>query len=103
MVELTGELGEEAQEVLNDLHIGIDAGKKIATATHDFELKLLAIDNVIMHIQFNYMEHEDLNEFFMEISDELVELRDELEALKKGKIHVILEEEAAEKRELLGF
>ena len=98
MVDLTGELGEEAQEVLNDLHIGIDAGKKIANTTHDFEVKLLAIDMLIMHIQFNYMEHEDLNEFFMEISDEIVELRDELEALEKGEIHVILEEEAAEKK-----
>ena len=98
MVDLTGELGEEAQEVLNDLHIGIDAGKKIANTTHDFETKLLAIDMLIMHINFNYMEHEDLNEFFMEISDEIVELRDELEALEKGEIHIVLEEEAAEKK-----
>ena len=98
MVELTGELAEEAQEVLKDLHIGIDAGKKIVLATHDFEVKLLAIDMLIMHIQFNYMEHEDLNEFFMEISDEIVELRDTLESLEKGEVHLVLEEEAAEKR-----
>ena len=98
MVELTGELGEEAQKVLNDLHIGIDAGKKMVTATHDFEVKLLAIDMLIGHIQLNYMKHEDLTDFFMEISDEIVELRDELEALKKGEIHVILEEEAAGKK-----
>lgn len=97
MGKLTGELGEEAQEVLNDLHLGINAGKKIATTTHDFEVKLLAMDMLIMHIQFNYAEHEDLNEFFMEISDEIVKLREELEALEKGEIHVVLKEEAAEK------
>ncbi len=98
MVDLTGELGEEAKEVLNDLHFGIDAVKKIATATHDFVLKLLAIDMLIMHIKSNYAEHEDLHQFFMEISDELVELRDELEDLEKGEIHVVLDEEAAKKR-----
>ena len=98
MVDLTGELAEEAQEVLNDLHIGIDAGKKIATAAHDFEIKLLAMDKLIMHIQFNYGEHEDLTAFFGEISDEIVQLREGLEVLEKGAIHVVLNEEAADKR-----
>ncbi|MBT3450507.1 hypothetical protein HN652_01075 [archaeon] len=97
MVELTGMMGEEAQEVLNDLHIGIDANKKIITKTHDFEIKLLAIDMLIMHIEFNYMEHEDLNEFFKEISDKIIELREELDILEKGEIHVILEQKSAEK------
>ena len=52
MAELTGEMGTEAQEALMDLHTGIGAGKKIITATHDFETKLLAIDTVIGHIHF---------------------------------------------------
>lgn len=98
MIKLTGEYGEEAQEVLKDLHLGIDAGKNIITATHNFEIKLLAMDMLIMHINFKYEQHQDLTEFFMEISDELVRLREELSALEKGEIHVILEEKAAEKR-----
>ena len=97
MVKLTGDFWEEAQEVLSDLHVGIDAGKKIAIATHDFETKLLAIDMLFMHIEFNYVEHEDLHQFFVEISEELVELRNELGVLEKGKIHVVLDEEAAKK------
>ena len=98
MVELTGELAEEAQEVLNDLHVGIDVGKHIVTATHDFETKLLATDMLFMHIDFNYSHYEDLNGFFVEVSETIVELRDELEALGKGEIHILLEEEATEKK-----
>ena len=98
MVELAGELAEEAQEVLNDLHLGIDVGKKIVSATHDFEIKLSAVDMLFMHIDFNYSDNDDLNDFFVDVSDTLVNLGEELEALKKGAIHLILEEEAAEKR-----
>ncbi|MBI2666547.1 hypothetical protein HYX13_02955 [Candidatus Woesearchaeota archaeon] len=98
MVTLTGELAEEAQQVLEDLHRGIDAGKKAVTATHDFETKLLAMDMLIMHLHFNYAEHEGLIEFFIQISECIVALRDELEALNLGEIHIIIQEEATEKK-----
>lgn len=98
MVKLIGEFGEEAQEALRDLHRGIDAGKSIVTAVHDFEIKLSAVDIVIGHIEFNYSHYEGLYAFFTELSDMIVELRDELEQLEKGEIHFVLEEEAAKKK-----
>ena len=98
MAELTGEMGAEAQEALKDLHTGIEAGKKIVTATHDFETKLLAIDTVIGHIHFNYQEHEDIMDLFLRLSDEVVQLCGELSGLKKGEIHLVVLEEAATKQ-----
>src|SRR3989344_1146307 len=95
MAELSGEMGAEA---LKDLHAGIEAGKKIVTATHDFETKLLAIDTVIGHIHFNYQEHEDIMDLFLRLSDEVVQLCGELDGLKKGEIHLVVLEEAAAKR-----
>ena len=98
MAELTGEMGAEAQEALKDLHTGIEAGKKIVTATHDFETKLLAIDTVIGHIHFNYQEHEDIMDLFLRLSDEVVQLCGELVGMKKGEIHLVVLEEAAAKQ-----
>ncbi len=98
MVDLTGEFyAEEAQEVINDIHIGIEAGKKIVISTHDFETKLLATDMLFMHLQMEYSEYDELHDFFVEVSEKLVELRDELEELRKGEIHFVISLEAAEK------
>ena len=98
MVQLTGGFAEEAQGVLDTLHIGIDVGKRIVIASHDFTTKLSAVDMVFMHTQMEYQDYDELHEFFVDVSDVLVELRDELDALRKGEIYFIVKLEAAEKR-----
>lgn len=54
MVELTGIMAEEAAEVLQDLHHGIDVLKSVVTASHDLDLKLSSIDVVIQHVVMEY-------------------------------------------------
>jgi len=97
MVELTGMFGEEIKLALEALHEGIDAGKKTVKATHDFESKLIAIDQLLMFVHEDYWQ-EDIGQLLIEISDKIKALREELEALEKGEIHIILEEEATKKK-----
>lgn len=97
MVKLTGPLAEEAEEALQDLHRDIDVEKHIATATHNIVDKLISFDYVTAHIAEKHNPDSQAFEFFMDISDELVELREAIRDLEKGHLHVLLEEEAADK------
>ena len=92
-MELTGELAQEAQEALNDLHKGIDSGKNIVTSTHNFEIKLHAVDTALGHIHMNFMDAEDLVAFTFDIADEIIELREDIAQLEKEEIHIIKLEE----------
>ncbi len=97
MIQLSGDLGWQAQEALDDLHLGIDAGRSVVTATHNFEQKLWGVDTLSAH-SFDYdSSHEDLAAFFDGLFRELLSLREELDALEKGELHFVLEQEAAEK------
>jgi len=96
MIKLTGELAEETQEILNDLHEGIDVGRKIITTTHSLENKLLGLDLIFSHISFNY--DQPVIDFFWEIQEEVEELVEFLKTEEKHGLHIIAQEQAAEKR-----
>ncbi|MCK4590003.1 MAG: hypothetical protein KAT77_06165 [Nanoarchaeota archaeon] len=93
MVDLTGEVAEEAQEALNDLHHGIDIGQKIVTATHSLENKLLSLDLVFTHISFNY--DQNIIDFFWEMQEIIEELVAFLESEERKELHIVAEEKAA--------
>ncbi len=96
MVKLEGELAFEAQEALGAMHEGIDIGKRIVTATHNLENKLLAFDYVMMHIEFNYSHHDEIYTFFTEISDIIAALNKKLNKIRRGGLHFIAEEKTIE-------
>lgn len=95
-MKLTGEMAEEAEQSLENLRQGIDVDKKIITSAHDFEVKLASIEILINHLHLNYWDHDD-RDFFLQIPDLITELWAEIQALEKGEMHILLEEEAAQK------
>ena len=98
MIRLKGEFGEGTKEALRDLHLGIKVGKRIISATHSFEIKLSIIESSIMnHVNFDDQYSEAFIEFFEKITYDIINMRDELEEMEKGEVHIVLEEEAAEK------
>ena len=93
MVELSGFMAEEVEEVLKDLHLGVDVGKKIVTADHDLDLKLSSFDVLIHHAVMEYPP--EIADFFEDVVSEMDEFRKELSLFDKGGMHLILQEEAA--------
>jgi len=99
MTKLTGEYGDIATEILEDLHIGIDIGRKTVHATHNFQIKLMAVDQIFMHIEADeYWRFEDLYAFLEEFHIIIVDLHDDLTKLEHGDIHIVRKEKSAEKK-----
>lgn len=96
MVELTGDFGPLIQELLEDLHSGIDAGKKTVHAVHDFDAKLQALNEALGLLGMDYMEFPEIHGLFTLIGGEVEDLSKQLEILGKKELHILLEEEAAE-------
>ena len=92
------EIPNMAYEALNDLKESIDIEKEIIIFNHNFENKLLAIDLIIMHFHENYSHHDDLFEVFLELGDLIEDLRKKNEIAGAGELHILLEEEAAQKK-----
>ncbi len=97
MVKLTGDMGEIAQEVLDDLHSGIDVGRNIVHSTHNFRIKLEAVDNVFAHIEIDYPDLADFGEFFAEVGEIIMHLEAQLRDLEHGEIHIVRKEKSAER------
>ncbi len=93
MVELTGEFSEEVQECFQNLKVGIHVGNRVITEAHNFEEKLISIEIVMGHIEFEYQEVTEIYEFFSDIILALTNLREKLEELEKGELHIVRKEE----------
>jgi hypothetical protein len=97
MVELTGEMAEEAQLCLEHLNQDISLGKHFIKELRDFENRLAAIETVVMHINFNYWEYDDLDEFITEVGQMAANLGKILEGMRKKEMLLVAEEKSLEK------
>lgn len=97
-MELTGEMAEEAMMVLEEIHSDIDFNKKIVTATHDFEMKIQALDLIFWHIN-EKEEYAPYHRLFDQVSVLITEISGYFDKIKVKEMNFLLEEEAAEKME----
>jgi len=95
-MKLTRDNSELIQNAMDILHKGIDVGKRTVEAEHQFEHKLLAFQNLLA-MQEDYPEEEATFSLF-DVIEILEELGNELAALEKGEVHIVLEEEAVAKK-----
>ena len=96
MVELTGEMAEDAQICLEHLQKEIKLGKDFVKEIKDLENRLAAIETVVMHINFNYWEYDDLDEFITEIGQMVANFGKILEMMRNNELHLVLEEQVLE-------
>ena len=94
MSRFTGMAAEDAEQVLNDLHLGIDVGKKLVTATHQLDDKLASLYILMNHITMEYPE--EITDFLEKIIVESHDFVPELKKFESEELHLVLLESAAE-------
>ncbi len=98
MVKLTGEMAEEAQACLEHLQQEISLGKDFVKEIKDLENRLAAIETVVMHINFNYWEYDDLDQFITEIGQMTANFGKILEGIRKKEMVMVSHEKSLKKK-----
>ncbi len=88
----------DALRNLRALQKGIDVGKRVVTATHDFEFKLHDAQGVIYYLLSKFGGHGAIKDLLESVLAEVRGLINALQMERKGFLRIVLEEQAEEKK-----
>lgn len=87
----------DALKNLRALQKDIDVGKRVVTATHNFQFKLHDAQSVIYHLISKFGGHGAIKDLLENILAEVTTLIDALHMERKGFLYIVLKEQAKEK------